>query len=479
MKQTYSYIFVIILAALVIAAPVMACDEPPAPGPGICIVAVDATSSGQASETQSITISHTTSGTDRLMLVGFSINDDEHETVSSITYNGATLTKVGYIDNSRSGGNDARVEIWRLIAPATGTHDVVITFSAPLAEQAVAGVMTFTGVDQTTPLGPFASKENDPSPATVTVSSATGELVFGVIADEYEPITTDSGQTERWNIHAGSSDTYGAGSTKAGASSVTLKWTVGSDAHWAAGGVSIKPCSSPIPPQTPPSVSFSCPQSTLTVDYQSLKAADGEIVGCVAITNDNKYLYVNVSSSPSVKMTMTNWTWIAATNFDPNLLDPVNGVPLTPKFKFSYLFKEGEVFHNFRDDISDLFAPGVDTDFIWVSAYAVVEKEDVQTCTWISSDKKETYAAYNNPKLGPDVSGTLSPRYGTAVDAYVDSYHSSSLYLATTRKPFTFTTGKWIWESKYVKNPWKGDIVDFTKTFTLGGVPVSGTLAFR
>jgi hypothetical protein len=212
------------------------------------------------------------------------------------------------------------------------------------------------------------------------------------------------------------------------------------------------------------------------VDYENLTATDGELVGCVAITNDNRFLYVNYSSSPSVQMTMANWTWLAVSgdkflDFTPN----VNGVPLSEKFLNNYTFNNGEKFHNFAPvDISDVL--GSDKPDIFISAYATVKKNGIQTCTWISSDKKETYVAYNNPRLGPDVKGTPSPRSGTAVDAYVDSYHNPSLYLATTHKLYTFTIGKWIWESNPVKNPWKGDIVDFTKTFALNGKPVSGTL---
>jgi hypothetical protein len=58
---------------------------------------------------------------------------------------------------------------------------------------------------------------------------------------------TDPGQTERWNLHSGVSNdqTNGAGSTKAGAASVLLKWTSGGTyEHWAAAGVSVKPCGS-------------------------------------------------------------------------------------------------------------------------------------------------------------------------------------------------------------------------------------------
>jgi hypothetical protein len=230
-------------------------------------------------------------------------------------------------------------------------------------------------------------------------------------------------------------------------------------------------CETPTPT---PTKSFSCPQSTWAVKYENLTAADGELVGCMAITNDNTYLSVNISSSPSVQMTMANWTWIVATKGDSILHDP-NGVPLTQVFKYSHFFKEGEQFHNFVPvGISDELSQDVAS--IWVSAYATVEKKNGNACTWISSNGTETYTAYNNPKLGPDVKGTPSPRSGTAVMAYISPWHNPSLYFATNRTPFTFTVGKWIWESNKVKNPWKGDIVDFTKTFTVSGVPVSGKL---
>ena len=136
------------------------------------------------------------------MLVGVSINNDNNETVTSVTYAGDALTLVGAVTES----DDARTEIWQLTdnnGLDTGTNNVVITFSAPLNKEAVAGVMTFTGVDQTTPLGTFASdKDDDTGPATVTVSSAVDELVFAVATAENEVVslTTQAPATEHWNL---------------------------------------------------------------------------------------------------------------------------------------------------------------------------------------------------------------------------------------------------------------------------------------
>jgi hypothetical protein len=191
------------------------------------------------SAVDSLSISHTTSGSQRLMLVGVSLDPQQNETVSSVTYNGTSLTFVG----SATYSNDARAEIWRLIAPDTGTHDVVITFSDRLTYGAVAGVMTITGVNQTTPLGTFVGANGSSAgPATVDVSSATNELVFDTVSCETcTSLTVGGGQTERWNLSQSGQSAMGAGSTESGAATVTMSWTLGSSDYWAIGAVPIKP----------------------------------------------------------------------------------------------------------------------------------------------------------------------------------------------------------------------------------------------
>lgn len=199
--------------------------------------AIDTVSTG-TSAVDSYTFSHTTSGTLRLMLVGVSLDNESYETVSSITYNGAALSFVDSVAQS----NDARVEIWRLIAPSIGTHDVVVTFSENLAYGSVAGAMTFTNVHQTTPLGTFASANGTSTAATVDVTSATGELVFDtIVCETCISLTVGGGQTEHWNLSQAGSYAMGAGSTEPGAATVTMSWTLGTVDYWAIGAVPIKP----------------------------------------------------------------------------------------------------------------------------------------------------------------------------------------------------------------------------------------------
>ena len=200
-------------------------------------IAIDATFTG-TSTGGSLSVSHTTAGRNRLMLVGVSINLAGANSVSAMTYNGASLSLVG----TRTSG-DARTEIWSLVAPAVGTSNVSITVSGT-SDGVTAGVMTFTGVDQTTPLGAFASNAGGGGSGTVTVASAVEELVFGTIsvddAANYDLVPGQPGQAEHWDL-IGGPNINGGGSTRAGAASVALSWSWPGSDVWTAGGVSVKP----------------------------------------------------------------------------------------------------------------------------------------------------------------------------------------------------------------------------------------------
>jgi hypothetical protein len=176
------------------------------------------------------------------MLVGISLVNDNYEYVTGITWN--TTEDLEHVVSIAT-VDDSRIEIWKLVAPSSGTHNVVVSFDQiiPSARSAWASVITFTGVDQSTPLGDPASDTGTTEPVTVNVTSATGDLVFGVAAAEYDSITNDDGsQTEHWNEYNVSS--AGAAVTEDSAATVTISWndtTSTGISHWSIGAVSIKP----------------------------------------------------------------------------------------------------------------------------------------------------------------------------------------------------------------------------------------------
>lgn len=102
-------------------------------------IAFDAQSS-QSNTGSSITISHTTSGSDRLLVV-YIFGATGGYSVSAITYNGVAMTSLG------SNTTDARFKCYYLIAPASGTNNISITLSASMVY--VVAAVSYTGVKQT------------------------------------------------------------------------------------------------------------------------------------------------------------------------------------------------------------------------------------------------------------------------------------------------------------------------------------------
>src|SRR3989338_2397853 len=131
----------------------------------------------------------------------------------------------------------------------------------------VAGAATFNGVNQTTPLGTFASSIGTGTSASVSLSSATGEIVFDTVtAESVGSMTAGAGQTAHWNTFAGSSGAIGFGgaSTEAGATSVNMSWSLGSSNIWAIGAVPIRPSVLPTASSTPTLIPTATATPTLT-----------------------------------------------------------------------------------------------------------------------------------------------------------------------------------------------------------------------
>ena len=96
------------------------------------------------------------------------------------------------------------MEIWALVAPDSGTHDVQVDLSAPSPGNRgdVIGVTTFDGVDQSTPYGAFISNVGAGSMPTVNIASAPNELVYGVMAIDVNGNVFLGNGTASWDLGA-------------------------------------------------------------------------------------------------------------------------------------------------------------------------------------------------------------------------------------------------------------------------------------
>jgi hypothetical protein len=155
---------------------------------------------------------------------------------TNVTYNGTSLTFYGSSTNGT-----VRSEIWYLKAPVAGTHNVVVT--APGATDVTATSMSFTGVNQATPLGTLVSAIGTDTTPTVTANTVIGEPVFDVLgAVGTTTPTVGPVQTVRRtnNTAVGLHGVLIGSSTAAGQTTpVVMSWTIPS-ADWALAAVPIE-----------------------------------------------------------------------------------------------------------------------------------------------------------------------------------------------------------------------------------------------
>jgi hypothetical protein len=182
----------------------------------------DSSSEGTGS---SVTWSHTCSGSDRALYVaaytfeGSGAND----TSVTATYNSVAMTKRSTVADASVPQNQ-QFCVLRLVAPATGANNIVVTEDGPNDEIDCAA-MSYTGVDQTTPDEGFQTNAGDGIDPSATVSSASGDVVAGFVTWYNATTSVGADQTERVFNDNGVSFNSLKGSDEPGAASVTHSYT--------------------------------------------------------------------------------------------------------------------------------------------------------------------------------------------------------------------------------------------------------------
>ena len=195
-------------------------------------IAIDSTGSAAPSTASSSTrtVSFTnTAGT--FMVVG--IARFRNVTTNSVTYNGVSMTKA--VESIESSAN--RSEIWYLASPATGTNNLVVTFSSATDDGLVIGFTSMTGVNNSSPIGTTANQAGGTTSTTPSIAITTANNNSYIFDSLYRNATTETAtapQTEVW----GREDLYttqgGAGSYKSfpTAGATTMAWTLGASKLW-------------------------------------------------------------------------------------------------------------------------------------------------------------------------------------------------------------------------------------------------------
>jgi hypothetical protein len=128
-------------------------------------IAYDTVTHSGFSSASSFSFSHTTSGSDRLLIVHVY---DGNDRVTNVTYNGVGLTLVEDLLMTGAAAGQY-IQLWYLLNPASGTNNVTITGSASMSLYASA--VSYTGVEQTGQ--PDASTKQAASPNTSLTTTVT------------------------------------------------------------------------------------------------------------------------------------------------------------------------------------------------------------------------------------------------------------------------------------------------------------------
>jgi hypothetical protein len=214
-----------------------------------------ATTFTDTSFASSFTVSHTTGGSNRLIMTAVAPSYSNSGVPTGVTYAGAALT--GAPSSPATDGNNYRLYVFYKKAPASGANNVVVSMS-PTSQFVSGGSSSYKDVDQTTTFGTETASHHDggfgsSTSAKAAVTSASGELVFLAAAHGFfdgffsnqqtATAVATSGCTERAqvrNAQTGGQATRTMLGDAPGAGTVTEGWDLNFDLYWQFWGVSLK-----------------------------------------------------------------------------------------------------------------------------------------------------------------------------------------------------------------------------------------------
>ena len=194
----------------------------------------------------------TTSAANRYLVVGIDIDlSTRAGNATGVVYGtegggpNQAMTLLGSISN----GTNVRSELWGLVNPAAGTHQITATISNPNTRNytVVAGSQSFSNVDQFAPVGTVATATNTSATPTVTTVNGARDYVVDTVAFNSN-VAQDEGpqQDKRYGIVTTTLTNFsGAGSGAHGWQNVTMSWSNAgaTSTTWAMAAVPLHPVS--------------------------------------------------------------------------------------------------------------------------------------------------------------------------------------------------------------------------------------------
>lgn len=183
-----------------------------------------ASSNSRGSGSNTLTLSHTCSGVDRVLYAAVHGADQTW----SATYNGVAMEE---LYDGNPGSPFKHISVYRLVAPATGANNLVFTSSGTTA--AIGCAVSHTGIDQTTPNDAIQVATGSGTESSGTVSSETGDVVIDfTVANQSSAQVEGAGQTPRVNAFNADEFVWIGSSEEAGAATNTMTWGLSPSNGW-------------------------------------------------------------------------------------------------------------------------------------------------------------------------------------------------------------------------------------------------------
>lgn len=200
------------------------------------------TSGGVAQTASSLTVSHVVSGSNTLLLVLVEWYNSTSVTISGVTYAGTSMTQLRTDTVTVTGSTTLTTAIYYLVAPTSGTNNIVASFSSLVSAQ-LAG-LSLTGVDQSSPIDAHNGTTGSTSSLSISVTSVA-DNAWGASIGGDQPgrtLTTGSSQTEIFNGSSGNSvAAAGYKGPFSPAGSQTFSYSANASGVWAISAVTIAP----------------------------------------------------------------------------------------------------------------------------------------------------------------------------------------------------------------------------------------------
>lgn len=211
-------------------------------GPAWAASILEDAGTGQTNTSATVSTTNVTVTGSNTYLACFLSQARSSQTVTSVTWDaaGANEALALITDTGNTNFNRANGRWYGLASPTAGTNKTVTTIWSSGGIGAVTHCLSFSGVDQAAPASGGVTSNTDGSSASISVTSAVGDLVVAglVVNLEDAPGTINAGTDE--TIQTGPSTTTQPTAdenittitlTEAGAASVTINpsWTTSTD----------------------------------------------------------------------------------------------------------------------------------------------------------------------------------------------------------------------------------------------------------